>query len=178
MEKCPYDTTVVWDLIKSHFNIEHRRDMLEHCYASFKKSFYARLCQKMSVSASNGDELCQSIFIDAGRQLAKMVSALIPRVDEELTKEGDLGVICVGSVWQSWELLKPGFIKEIIHRQTPITLKLLQLKPNVSMAVGAYYMAADAVEFPMPRDYSQNYEVFFEYPGNKTNGIQLTNGHT
>lgn len=177
LEKCPYDTSAAWELIKSHFNVEHRRDMLEHCYASFQKSFYARLCQKMSVAASNGDELCQSIFIDAGRQLAKMASALIPRVDDELTRSGDLSVICVGSVWKSCELLKPGFMKELSHRDIPFKLKLLQLKPDVSMAVGAYYMAADAVEFPMPRDYSQNYEVFFEYPGKAiTNGIH-TNGH-
>lgn len=151
--------------------------MLEHCYASFQKSFYARLCQKMSVAASNGDALCQSIFVDAGRQLAKMSSALIPRVDPELTRDGCLSVICVGSVWQSWELLKSGFIEELSHRQTPFKLKLLQLKPNVSMAVGAYYMAADSIDFPMPRDYSQNFEVFFEYSEKSmTNGTKITNG--
>lgn len=178
LEKCQFDTKVVWELIKSHFNIEHRRDMLDHCYASFQKSFYARLCQKMSIAASNGDKLCQSIFVDAGRQLAKMVSALIPRVDKRLTIAGHLSVICVGSVWQSFELMKPGFIKELSHREIPFLLKLLQLKPDVSMAVGAFYMAADAVDFPMPRDYTENYQVFFEYPEKPmTNGTQLTNGH-
>lgn len=174
LEICPYDTTVAWDLIKSHFNVEHRRDFLEHCYASFQKSFYARLCQKMSVAASNGDELCQRIFVDAGRQLARMVSALLPRVDQSLIETGHLSIICVGSVWQSWELLKPGFVKELTQRDIPYELRLLQLKPNVSMAIGACFMAADSIDFPMPRDYSQNYEIFFNYAGN---GAKLTNGN-
>lgn len=168
--------------MKSHFNVEHRRDMLEHCYASFQKPFYARLCQKMSVAASNGDELCQNIFIDAGRQLAKMVSALLPRVDKKLIMTGDLKIICVGSVWQSWGLLKPGFIKQLNQNKIPFELNLMQLKPNVSMAVGAYYMAADAVDFPMPRDYSKNYETFFSYCGHDlTNGngnSSITNGNS
>jgi N-acetylglucosamine kinase len=178
LEKCPYDTTTPWNLIKSHFNVENRRDMLEHCYASFQKSFYARLCQKMSVAASNGDELCEKIFADAGRQLAKMISALMPRVDKELIETGHLSIICVGSVWLSWELLQKGFIKELNQKKIPFELRLLKLKPNVSMAVGAYYMAADSVDFPMPRDYSENYEIFFNYAGNDmTNGKSISNGN-
>lgn len=178
LEKCEYDTTSAWDMIKSHFNVENRRDMLEHCYASFQKSFYARLCQKMSVAASNGDELCQKIFADAGRQLAKMISALIPRVDKELIETGHLSIICVGSVWLSWELLQNGFMKELNQHKIPFELRLLKLKPDVSMAVGAYYMAADSVDFPMPRDYSQNYEIFFNYAGHDmTNGKSISNGN-
>lgn len=177
LEKCPYDTTTAWNLIKSHFDVENRRDMLEHCYAKFQKSFYARLCHKMSVAASNGDELCQRIFTDAGRQLAKMVSALTPKVDKALIETGYLSIICVGSVWLSWELLQDGFINELNHQKIPFELRLLQLKPNVSMAIGAYYMAADSVGFPMPRDYSKNYEIFFNYDGHKLNGKEISNGN-
>lgn len=160
-------------MIKSHFGIETRSDMLEHCYASFQKSFYARLCQKMSVAANNGDELCQKIFIDAGRQLGKMIVALLPRVDPKLTDTGHLSIICVGSVWLSWELLKPGFIKELNQHEIPFELRLLKLKPNVSMAVGAFYMASDSVDLPVPRDYSQNYEIFFNYEGKITNNNHI-----
>lgn len=179
LDKCPYDTTTAWNLMKEHFNVEHRRDMLEHVYASFQKSFYARLCQKMSVAASNGDELCQKIFVDAGRQLAKMLCALLPRVDGSLIETGHLSVICVGSVWQSWDLMKPGFTKELSQHTIPYELRLLQLKSNVSMAAGAFYMAADSVDFPLPRDYSQNYEIFFNYDGKALkigNGVGKLNG--
>lgn len=180
LEKCSYDTTTAWNLMKEHFKVEHRRDMLEHVYACFQKSFYARLCQKMSVAASNGDELCQKIFIDAGRQLAKMLCALLPRVEDSLIETGHLSVICVGSVWQSWELMKPGFTKELSQQTIPYELRMLQLKSNVSMAAGAFYMAADSVDFPLPRDYSQNYEIFFNYDGralkNGINGVGKLNG--
>lgn len=166
MDKCPYDTSVVWELIKSHFNIEKRLDMLDHCYAKFQKSFYAKLCQKLSVAASNDDELSQHIFNEAGRQLAKMIAALTPKVDNTLTESGFLGILCVGSVWLSWELLEKGFTKEIKARNIPFDLHLLKLKPNMSMAVGAYLMAADHLKFPMPRDYAQHYEVFYEVKSN------------
>lgn len=162
LEKCPYDTSVVWETIKSHFNIENRLDMLDHCYAKFKKSFYAKLCQKLSVAASNDDELSQHIFNDAGRQLAKMIAALIPKVDKSLTEAGYLKILCVGSVWLSWELLEKGFMKEIKSRKIPFDLHLLKLKPNMSMAVGAYLMAADHLKFQLPRNYSDHYEVFHE----------------
>lgn len=163
--------------MKEHFNVQHRSDMLEFCYASFQKPFYARMCQKMAVAASNGDQLCQKIFLDAGRQLAKMLSALLPRVDSSLTETGHLSVICVGSVWKSWELMKSGFMKELNQHKTPFELRLLQLKANVSMAIGAIFMAADAIEFPMPRDYSQNYEIFFNYSGNDLTNGKAINGN-
>lgn len=161
----------------------NRKDMLEYCYASFQKSFYARLCQKMSKAAEQGDELCQKIFVDAGRQLAKAISALLPRVDPELTKSGSLNIICVGSVWLSWELLRPGFSKELSNHNIPYEILLIQLQPNVSMAVGAIYMCADSVNFDLPRDYSKNYEIFFKIAktqdkvnGKATNGTNGTNG--
>lgn len=168
--KCPYDITTTWKLIKSHFEIETRTDMLEHCYAKFQKSFYAKLCQKLSIAAQNGDELCQHLFTEGGQLLARMILALTPRASKELVSEGYLSIICVGSVWLSWELLKGGFISELNAHKIPFELRLLKLKPGVSMAVGSIYIAADHVNFPLPRDYSKNYEVFFKYDSNQTNG--------
>lgn len=167
--KCKHDTKNAWNMIKSHFEVETRQDMLEHCYGRFQKSFYAKLCQKMSVSAVNGDELCQEIFIDAGHQLAKMIIALIPRVDPKLFDNGHLNILCVGSVWLSWDLLKPGLLEELNEGKIPFGLSFLKLKPNVSMAFGAMYLAADSVKFSLPRDYSQNHEIFFNYSNQVAN---------
>lgn len=161
--KCPYDITTTWELIKNHFEIESRADILEYCYAKFQKSFYAKLCQKMSVAALNGDELCKNIFIEGGQLLAKMILALLPRASKELLNTGYLSIICVGSVWHSWNLLKPGFVKELHEHEIPFELRLLKLQPGVSMAVGSIYMAADRVKFPLPRDYTKNYEIFYIY---------------
>lgn len=169
-EKCPYDIANVWELIKSHFNIQHRRDLLEHCYAKFDKSFYARLCQKLAVAAHDGDELSLSIFTDAGRQLARSIAALLPRVDQELIKEGFLSIVCVGSVWLSFDLLKEGFLKELSRHSICYELRFKKLKE--SMAIGACYLAADSIKFDLSRDYSKNYEVFFSYhESDNENGV-------
>jgi N-acetylglucosamine kinase len=133
-EVCPYDISTVWELIKSHFKVQHRRDMLEHCYAKFDKSFYARLCHKLSESARDGDMLSLSIFKDAGKQLAKQVCALLPRVDPELTKDGFLSMVCVGSVWLSFDLLQQGFLEELNKHEIPYEIRFKKLKE--SMAIG------------------------------------------
>lgn len=156
----------MWNLIKSHFNITNRTDMLEHCYAKFQKSFFAKLCQKMSVAAYEGDKLCLDIFMSAGRFLARMIISLIPKASPDLKASGYLQILCVGSVWISWELLKTGFIKELNNHNIPLELRLLKLKPGISPAVGSIYMAADFVKFPLPREYSKNYEIFFSYSEN------------
>lgn len=166
--KCPYETSTTWELIKNHFEIETRPDMLEYCYAKFQKSFYAKLCQKMAIAALNGDELCKNIFFEGGQLLARMIIALIPRASKELiSNTGYLSIICVGSVWLSWDLLKQGFIKELHCHEIPFELRLLKLRPGISMAVGSIYMAADHVNFSLPRDYSKNYQIFFSFGGGK-----------
>jgi N-acetylglucosamine kinase len=170
LDVCPYDISTVWELIKAHFNVQHRNDILEHCYAKFDKSFYARLCHKLANAAHDGDQLCLSIFQDAGRQLARQVAALLPRVDPELTKDGYLSMVCVGSVWLSFDLLKDGFLMEIQKQMIPYEIRFKRLKE--SMAMGATYLAADSIKFDLPRDYTKNYEVFFCYESElKQSGI-------
>lgn len=174
LESSPYDITHVWDLTKLHFNVETRADLLEHCYAKFQKSFFAKLCERLAKSAENNDELCKHLFSEAGRYLAKATLALMPNVDPALAIDGDLSIVCVGSVWQSWHLLQNGFITEINRAKIPYGLKLLRL--TQSMAIGAVYIGVDAMKFNMPRDYARNFEIFHHYHQNKPikNGIQDT----
>lgn len=166
LQKSTYDVANTWELIKNHFNIENRTDMLEHCYAKFQKSFFAKLCHQMSIAAFNGDELCKSVFKDAGRLLARMIVALLPKASSELVLSGHLPILCVGSVWISWELLKQGFIDELHLHKIPFELRLLKLKTGVSPALGSVYMAADFVKFSLQREYEKNYEIFFSYNEN------------
>lgn len=85
-----------------------------------------------------GDALCQHVFTEAGKALAQHIVAVLPKVHQVKKKKtptviepfsllfliichchlsfiqdlfsGELGlpVLCVGSVWRSWELMKPG----------------------------------------------------------------------
>lgn len=159
--KSPHATNVVWQLIKEHFSVETRLDLLDHCYAKFDKPFFAGLCSKLATAATEGDRLCQQLFTDAGRLLAKAIIALLPRVNEELVRSGELSIVCVGSVWLSWDLLKMGFIKEM--NTTSITYGLTLKRLTQTMALGATYLAADAIDFNLPRDYSRNYEIFYKH---------------
>lgn len=173
----PHDVEPVWRIIQQHFKVETRADLLEHCYGKFQKCFFANLCVRLAEAAKAGDSLCASIFTDAGRYLAKATAALLPRVSRELTKDGNLHVVCVGSVWNSWQLLREGFTSEIIQRPPPFGLKLVRLTQH--MALGAVYIAADSIKFNFPRDYSQNVEVFHTFAASsgvkeiesKTNGV-------
>ncbi len=158
-EKSPHNITPIWNTIKSHFNVKDRTDMLEHCYTKFDKSFYAQLCLKLSKIARNGDKICLDIFREAGKCLAKSVAALLIHVDPLLIHNGYLNIVCAGSVWLSFDLLKNGFLFEINGHQLDFGLKLIRLKD--SLGLGACYLAADSIKFDFPRDYQKNYEVFF-----------------
>ncbi|XP_058813860.1 N-acetyl-D-glucosamine kinase [Topomyia yanbarensis] len=151
----------VWELIQEHFGVKTRLDLLDHCYAKFCKPTYSGLCAKLSTCAmEEGDPLCRKLFEDAGQELARSVCALSPRISPALiSKCGELDIVCVGSVWLSWELLEPGFTKELERAKFKYDLKLLKL--TNTMALGAAYIAADTYGLQLPRDYSKNYEVFY-----------------
>ncbi|XP_047113104.1 N-acetyl-D-glucosamine kinase isoform X1 [Schistocerca piceifrons] len=168
LAKAPYDTSIVWQTIKDHFQVSNRFDLLEHCYSKFHKPKFAALCKKLAEEAKAGDPLCLWLFEQTGRALATMVRALVPAAHKDLfLADSGLPVVCVGSVWLSWDLLKNGFVSRLQEPpqnecdQPVCELSLLKL--TTSMAVGATYLAADAIGIDMPRDYRQNYTVFYHY---------------
>jgi len=172
LNKSPYDISTVWEVIKSYFNVETRYDLLDHCYAKFDKAYFAGLCANLAEAATNGDAFCIDLFEEAGRYLAKATLALLPKVSEKLIYSGDFNVVCVGSVWKSWNLLKAGYSKEITKGEYTFGLNLLHL--TQAMALGAAYIAADSIKFNLPRDYSNNYEIFHYYPKiKKADGFPL-----
>ncbi|XP_052863633.1 N-acetyl-D-glucosamine kinase isoform X2 [Anopheles cruzii] len=169
--KMPVDR--VWKLIQQHFGVQTMHDLLEHCYGGFCKTAYAGLCAKLARCAlEEADPLCRALFNEAGRTLARSVCALQPKISPELLGDTDeLAIVCVGSVWLSWELLREGFVHQLNARCFPYNLRLLRLK--TTMALGAAYLAADTYNLLLPRDYTDNYDVFYTYRavtnGNGTN---------
>ncbi|KAB0794097.1 hypothetical protein PPYR_11941 [Photinus pyralis] len=161
-KKAPYSTDVIWRTIQEHFGVTSHLDLLPHFYTNFKKDHIAGLSKKLSVCAGEGDELCKHIFKTAGRDLARCIAVVIAKASDELiNREHGLQVLCVGSVWLSWDLLKEGFIP-IIEEQTDVR-QLSLVKLTTTMAVGAAYMAADRLDIQLPRDYNQNYEEFYRF---------------
>ena len=96
------------------FNLKHKQDMLPHAY-NFDKENYAQFCEKGVVKgAKAGDPFCLEVLQQAGFDLGLHVKALIPKMEcGMLEKDKGLKILCVGSVWKSWEFLKDGFLKGI-----------------------------------------------------------------
>ena len=176
-EKSTYPINRVWELAKQHFSVESRLDLLDHCYAKFDKPFFANLCKKLAGAAEEGDELCRFLFKEAGRLLARSTHALLPKIEESLVSTGNLRIVCVGSVWLSWNLLSEGFIAEL--NRLPITFGLQLVTINSSMAFGACYLGADSIKFALPRKYDDNFKLLYYYKQHKTiNGSNNCNGNS
>lgn len=179
--KSSYDISVVWDLVKLHFQVETQHDLLDHCYAKFDKAYFASLCEKLSKAANAGDRLSLSLFDEAGRFMAKSTAALLPKVNPQLVVNNNFNIVCVGSVFKSWSLLKNGFVNEISKTDIDFGINLISL--TQPMAMGAVYVAADSIQENLPRDYSHNFEVFFHYtkqtkPVNDTTATLLSTSFT
>ncbi|KAG5865861.1 hypothetical protein JTB14_031413 [Gonioctena quinquepunctata] len=161
-ERAPFSFERVWSLVKSHFNIKTQADILESFHQNFDKANIASLAKKLADLANEGDKLSQEIFREAGSHLARSISAVVDKAAPELTeRDGGIHILCVGSVWISWELLRPGFIDWIENNTSIQQMSLMKLKTE--MGVGAAYMASDKLGLPLERDYSKNYKVFFKY---------------
>lgn len=162
LERSEHDVQPLWRLIREHFAVERTAELLAHCYAQFDKCEYAKLCERLALAAEQGDALCAELFRAAGERLARATVALLPRVSAELWREaGALNVVCVGSVWKSWPLLRHGFVSTVERRAgawVPYDLRMVQLTQQ--MAMGAVYMGVDGVGDEVPREYGDNYRVF------------------
>lgn len=75
--------------------------------------------------------------------------------------EGGLPVVCVGSVWKSWDLLKPGFVKHLEEHKNFPEFSLVEL--TTSVAIGAAYLAAKSSNYVISKRTEQNYKVFYHF---------------
>lgn len=161
-EKAPFPIDRVWHLVKEHFKIKTQADILDSFYKDFEKAHVASLCKKLGELARDGDELALCIFSEAGTHLARNINAVVPKVAPELiNKEGGIHVLCVGSVWLSWDLLRSGFVNWIENNTKIEEMSLMRLKTE--MGVGAALLASDRLNLPLDRDYSKNYTIFYSY---------------
>ncbi|KAI3376541.1 hypothetical protein L3Q82_016991 [Scortum barcoo] len=158
----PHDVTRVREAMEEYFQVSELMDMLPHLYRNFQKSYFAGFCKKLAEAAGEGDALSQYVFTQAGRVLAKHVEAVLPAAQEPLLS-GDLGlpILCVGSVWKSWELLKPGFTEMLDKVAAADKFKgrfrgysLLTLQQ--SSALGGASLGAQSMGAAITMDYAAN----------------------
>ncbi|XP_075986885.1 uncharacterized protein LOC142983748 [Anticarsia gemmatalis] len=171
LEPSPYPTDRVWEVIREHFEADTRADLLPHAYKHFDKSMFAGVTSKLASLAYNGDALSLHLFACAGATLAAHAAALASRSTSK-----QIRVVCVGSVWKSWDILKPGVLKELARRQVKTELELVRLR--VSSAMGAAWLAAKHINYELPRDDSAFCSVFYTYhPEGQANGNGTANGN-
>ncbi|XP_050533137.1 N-acetyl-D-glucosamine kinase-like [Daktulosphaira vitifoliae] len=164
-----YSIDNVWEAIKNHLKINTEVDLFSIFYGEdMEKSRIASLCKKIADLALKRDELSCWIFKEAGKELAKLVQTLYPSAHKVLHKEnGGLHVVCVGSVWKSWDLLKNGFIEQLQNNSSKgfvqeFTLVVL----DKTVALGGVYLIAKKLNYEFPFDYEHNYKILFHYVHN------------
>lgn len=143
-----YDCDHLEQLVFEHFKIKSLLDLLPYFYSDFKKAFIAGLTLKLSLLAEKNN-LIQSFFEEAGYKLARHIVAILPKIDKELLNCSDgLPVICAGSVYKSWDIMKPGFLDCLKDNASKCTnLKKINLvKIEGHSAVGAVILAAKLYE--------------------------------
>lgn len=154
----------------------------------FKKDFIAGFAKVLAeVGHATGDAFVRHVFRQAGRHLGSFARTLAPHLR---APEGagaadpdvhDFTVVCVGSVWKSWELLREGFVEAATapfhhlpgvpraalaamapaRRGRIASFQLVRLVR--SSAVGAAWMAARRAGIDMPLDCAAAVEVLYRH---------------
>ncbi|XP_038601281.1 N-acetyl-D-glucosamine kinase [Tachyglossus aculeatus] len=163
-----HDIGFVQQAMFDYFQVTNRTGLLTHLYRTFEKSKFAGFCRKLAEGAAQGDPLCRHLFARAGEALARHVVAVLPKIDRVLF-QGSLGlpVLCVGSVWNSWELMKEGFIGALArgraaHPELPFS-RFSLLKLRHSSALGGASLGARRIGQLLPLDHAANAEAFFTH---------------
>ncbi|XP_068922570.1 N-acetyl-D-glucosamine kinase isoform X1 [Petaurus breviceps papuanus] len=166
LEVSPYKIDYVKRAMFDYFQVSDQMGLLNHFYRSFDKSKFAGFCRKVAEGAYQGDPLCQHIFSKAGEMLARHILAVMPKIHTTLFhKPLGLPIVCVGSVWKSWELLEEAFVSTLAEgkkiQKAFSCFSLLKLK--YSSAVGGASLGAEFIGVILPLDYKNNVDIFFQH---------------
>ena len=119
------DLTRVIQAMQEYFSIAHPDDVLEQVYAKFKKANIAGFTKELAGLAHDGDDYSQGLFHRAGTELGGMARTLAPFIQASSCSEAatstSITVVCEGSVWKSWDLLRAGFVSAAFKPATTAT---------------------------------------------------------
>ncbi|KAK7484940.1 hypothetical protein BaRGS_00023860 [Batillaria attramentaria] len=159
-----HDVTFVKKAMQEYFGIEERAGLLPFLYSKFEKSKIAGFCKILADAAiKQGEPLCCAVFSDAGKVLAEHILAVAPKMDKKLlSQDGGLHVVCVGSVFKSWQVLRPGFEAAMKARGPSVGISNITLLTlQTSAAIGATALGARAANVKLPLDYAANVQTFY-----------------
>ncbi|GAU94968.1 hypothetical protein RvY_06662 [Ramazzottius varieornatus] len=155
-----FDINVLREQVLKFFKVKQRSEILPYYYAPFQKAAVANMASSIAEGALMGDPLCAYLYHEAGRRLAHHINAITPHIAPELLREPNgVPVVCVGSVWKSWECLKDGFLEALDEAVPP--LRMLRL--DGSSAYGAAFLAARKVGVTLAIDHLRPIIDFYHY---------------
>lgn len=158
-----FDISVAKKIMFEYFKVSDQMGMLDHLYTNFSKAHFSGLCLHLSKAAVSGDEFLRSIFFDAGIALANHILAQLTVTSSELYNgENGLKIICTGSVWNSWPLLKQGFLETLSSNKCGLyKIQLLRLEKPSSF--GAAKLGATKCGHKLNLDYSTMTSIILEH---------------
>ncbi|XP_065828538.1 N-acetyl-D-glucosamine kinase-like [Oscarella lobularis] len=165
LEAAPHDVQFLRTKLFDFLGMTSSFDVISHLYENFNKSRMAQFCRIMAEQGSD-DPLCRHIFRSAGYALGRHIQAVAPHVNASLFQQsGGLQIVCDGSVWKSWSLLKDGFLEALYPNDgLGVTVKEFSLvRLTRSPAVGAALLGAKKAGEKLEVDYSENKEVMYHH---------------
>ncbi|XP_057414672.1 N-acetyl-D-glucosamine kinase [Balaenoptera acutorostrata] len=156
LEAAPHDIGYVKQAMFNYFQVPDRLGILTHLYRDFDKCRFAGFCRKVAEGTGGGVGFYLTLFCKD-----------LPNWRVLFQGEIGLPILCVGSVWKSWELLKEGFLlaltqgREIQAQNSFSSFTLLKLRH--SSALGGASLGARHIGHLLPMDYSVNAIAFYSY---------------
>jgi N-acetylglucosamine kinase len=183
------DTTKAREAMALHFGINvaageaYTAVMYASLYgAGFNKSKIAGFTKSLADLARSGDKLCAKVFELAGSHLGSFARTLAPYLRQPGNPDVfDFTIVCVGSVWKSWDLLSQGFIASAtgtFHHLPNISRADIMKMPSSerghiasfrlvrltkSSAYGAAWMASKRSGHTLPLNFDNNVEEIANY---------------
>ncbi|VDO70241.1 unnamed protein product [Schistosoma curassoni] len=144
-----YNLDNVRRVIYAYFNVENNLELLQHFYTNFSKNKIAGLCEHFSqmVVEDSEQETLDSGFVLLGTRqqgvpviLRELVlpggfGLVSPSFTDSMSSNQNLTVVCCGSVFKSWDLIRDGFkdfLKPSEDSKWTGTLELVQLKHSAA----------------------------------------------
>ncbi|CAG2177355.1 unnamed protein product [Oppiella nova] len=169
-----HDVSGVRDVVFRHFSVHKTSELLTPIYAHFDKTSFAALCRPLAlresfpsinsvycllspaVAVEKDDPLAKALFRRAAVDLAKHVNAVLPSAHPSLLSlPGGLPVVCVGSVFKSWPLLRDGFFATLSPTIRELSLRRL----TTSSSFGAAFLASKLNAQTMRMHFDANSEL-------------------
>jgi len=139
--------------------------------AGFQKDAVAGFARSVAALAAEGDAFCVWVLGKAGRELGAILRALARRAPARAPAAPPLAVVCVGSVWRSWPLLREAFVRAACAPWggggggggggALTAFRLLRL--TETSAVGAGWRGAALAGHALPLDAARLTEVLYEH---------------